>query len=706
MVLRYIACLLLVGTLGILPAAAQPVETEHATVELLSETDKAVPGSTVLLALKLAPQPNWHTYWRNPGDSGMATKITWTLPEGFTAAEQEWQMPERIAIDPLTSYGYHGTSYHFSRITVPATVTEGQEYTLTAKADWLICEDICVPEHATLSITLTGAASASGGQGSNAEITEAYQKVPHDSVSASLRINGNTGELRFSPPAEMGAITGADFYAYVPGVTKHGPTPQWRTEGKETVIDVPLEEGQKPETLNGVAVLTLHDGVVRPVALETGPVTAPAPGQETPPAQPDGHALTHPEPAKIADQANVNLTLMLVFALLGGVILNAMPCVFPILSLKVLAIARKGGMSHRAIRLNGVAYTFGVLLSFWVLAVLLMMIQRAGAQVGWGFQMQSPLFVIGLALMLYLVGLNLSGLFHLPSLTVSGGQGKGDSVAGSLATGILATVVATPCTAPFMAAAVGFALVQPPLIALAIFSAVGLGLALPFLLISLFPRLVSFMPRPGHWMETFKQFLAFPMYASAAWLVWVASQQVDQTGLAFIFVSLVLLPFAVWLWHAAVQWPHPLRSALVLAAIVLVLFSAYKASLETARPALVAKEGHEAYAASRLDELRGQGKPVFVTATAAWCITCKYNEAAAIEKEEVQEAFRSRGITYLVADWTNQDEAITHFLEGFGRKGVPLYVYYPASGEPVVLPQILTPTVVLDYLNNAENKEP
>lgn len=683
------------------PLLAGPVRTEHAEIEMLADTRHVAPGETFTVAFRLTPDPNWHTYWRNPGDSGMATRVSWQLPEGFAAGELLWQAPERISIEPLTSYGYHAASYHLARITAPAAVEEGQTYTLAAKVDWLICEDVCVPESATLSMAFTGAAVPPAPVEKAAHdaqhIAEAMRRVPQTRVSAALAVEGGAARLRLSPEgADAAALEKADYFAYAPGVTRHGPVPEWAAEEGGLVITVPLEAGQTPESLPGVAVLTFAEGhspreLV--VEVETPPAAAASPAET--PAEP---AAAPPVTAAQMEYTSVSVPLMLAFALLGGLILNAMPCVFPILSLKVLAITRKGGMSRSAVRANGIAYTAGVLLSFWVMAVLLLTVQRAGAEIGWGFQMQSPLFVIGLALVLYLVGLNLSGLFHLPSVALSG-QGRGDGIAGSLTTGILATVVATPCTAPFMAAAIGFALSQPPAVSLAVFTALGLGLALPFLLISLFPALVAFLPKPGHWMETFKQLLAFPMYASAAWLVWVAAQQVNETGLALIFATLVLVPFTIWLAGAGSSWPRPLRILLILLLVGLTGLAAYRAAHEPVRPAAaVHGEGREAFSQERLAALRQEGRPVFVTATAAWCITCKYNEAAAIDTEAVQQAFRDRGITYLIADWTNQDDAITHYLEHFGRKGVPLYVFYPAGGEPRVLPQILTPSVVLDYI--------
>jgi thiol:disulfide interchange protein DsbD len=403
--------------------------------------------------------------------------------------------------------------------------------------------------------------------------------------------------------------------------------------------------------------------------------------------------------------------LMLAFAFLGGLILNAMPCVFPVLSLKVLAVTKKAGLSHSKVKSHALAYTLGILTSFWLLSLVLLVIRQAGVQIGWGFQMQSPAFVIGLALVLYAVALNLSGLFDIPSLSVSGGKGVQQGATGSFMTGVLATVVATPCTAPFMAAAVGFALSQTPMTALAIFTALGLGLAAPFLLLSIFPGLIKALPKPGAWMETFRQFLAFPMYASCAWLVWVVAQQIGHMGLAYVFATLVLLPFAIWLWHALAHWPAVLRIIPAGGALLMALYCAYLATLDpraaagqTATPSATV-QGQEAYSAERLKSLRDEGKPVFVTATAAWCITCKYNEAAAIHTKPVQDAFAARGIVYLVADWTNQDEAITRYLSEYGRKGVPLYVYYPPHGKPVVLPQVLTPGVVLKHLDVTDEKE-
>jgi thiol:disulfide interchange protein len=393
----------------------------------------------------------------------------------------------------------------------------------------------------------------------------------------------------------------------------------------------------------------------------------------------------------------------MLFAMLGGVILNLMPCVFPILSLKALAIAKKSAQNPHFVRMQGLSYTAGVVVSFLVLAGVLIALQLAGQQVGWGYQMQSPHFVLAMTYILFVVGLMLSGVFVLPSLFANAGGGLAakDNVSGTFFTGVLATLVATPCTAPFMAPALGFALTQSPPVALLVFTSLGFGLALPYLLISFYPPLLRWLPKPGVWMERFKQFLAFPMYGSAAWMLWVLAQQTGEGGLAIALAGIVLVGFFLWVWSAA-------RSKVMKFLALVAMLATVIASFQTMVPSLpLPKSGtdetikmqHEVYDADALQELLAKERPVFVNATAAWCITCKINERSSLKNSRVRAALAEKGVTYMVADWTNEDPKITALLTQFGRSGVPLYILYAPGQEPKLLPQILTPGIVLDALN-------
>ncbi len=397
-------------------------------------------------------------------------------------------------------------------------------------------------------------------------------------------------------------------------------------------------------------------------------------------------------------------------ALLGGLILNLMPCVFPVLSIKVLGLVEQAGKSRESVRRHGLAYTAGVLATFGVLGMLLLGLRAAGWQVGWGFQLQSPPMVAVLAYVLFAVGLNLSGVFHLGTSLQAAGfgltqrLGRSSGLAGSFSTGVLAAVVATPCTAPFMATAIGFALVQPAVIALVIMLALGLGLALPFLVLTLAPGLIGSLPRPGAWMDTLKQLLAFPVYATVAWLVWVLGQQVGSASLFAALIGLVLVALAAWsfnLAQTAASWGRRLAVGTVAASLL--ALSVGVAGIHRSDLAATAKsaaaDNHEAFSEQRLAELLAAGRPVFVNMTAAWCITCLVNEQAALSTAAVQAAFAARNVAYLKGDWTSRNPEITRVLEQHGRSGVPLYLLYAGGAEPVVLPQILTPATVLSEIN-------
>jgi thiol:disulfide interchange protein DsbD len=400
----------------------------------------------------------------------------------------------------------------------------------------------------------------------------------------------------------------------------------------------------------------------------------------------------------------------MLLALLGGLILNLMPCVFPVLSIKILGLVRQAGESRTRVRWHGLAYTAGVLASFLGLAGLLIALKGGGASLGWGFQLQSPPVVAGLAYLLVAVGLSLSGVFSLGGRLAGIGDGlaRRPGLPGSFFTGVLATVVATPCTAPFMGAAVGFALTQGTAVALAVFASLGLGLALPFLALTLFPGALRVMPRPGAWMETLKQALAFPVYATAAWLIWVLAQQVDSRGLLAALIGVVLVGFAAWAWERG-RGAAPLGERIFqgLAGLALIAVAGLGLGLTPQQPVTGAQaeaQGIEPFTRARLDGLRGDKRPVFVNLTAAWCITCAVNETTSLKRPAVQAAMKAKGVTYLKGDWTNQNPEITRLLEEHGRSGVPLYLLYTDGAAPQVLPQILTEGTVLDALGAVPGK--
>ncbi|WP_072573481.1 protein-disulfide reductase DsbD [Granulibacter bethesdensis] len=406
-----------------------------------------------------------------------------------------------------------------------------------------------------------------------------------------------------------------------------------------------------------------------------------------------------------------SLPMVLLFAVLGGLILNLMPCVFPVLAMKALALARLGSGERAAVRSHAVAYTVGVLLAFLVLGVVAIGLRHAGTAVGWGFQFASPVFVTGMAWLLMGVGLNLSGVYQIGARMVGTGHtlSSRDGLSGSFFTGLLAVVVATPCTAPFMGVALAVALNAPAVTMLAILLAMGLGLALPYMLVAVFPQLVAAMPKPGRWMEVLKQALAFPVYASVCWLVWVIAQEAGANGVLIVGEGLTAIAFAAWVWGIA-QFGSGMRSlvgrglaVLAIAVSLLLLQRLHQASalsvVDVAGSTMAERQGAEPFSRARLEALRAEGKPVFVNLTAAWCVTCLVNEQVALSNQTVREAFRNGGVAYLLGDWTRQDRKLTAFLRDHGRDGVPLYLFYPAGGgDPVTLPQILTPEIVINAI--------
>ncbi len=508
--------------------------------------------------------------------------------------------------------------------------------------------------------------------------------------------------------AQLQSASEITFFADEWGRVEHGAEQVHRVDGDDVLIE--LTSGEKPlasgEALSGVLVVseTNGNGVTRTAGFFSlrSNVSAVGSAAESSSANASVEAITAAPALSLLPAA--------LFAFIGGVILNLMPCVFPVLSIKALALLKHSNYSARQTRLHGVVYTGGVLASFAALALLLIALKAGGTQIGWGFQYQSPLFVVLVAYLMFAVGLSLSGVFTLGTSVVGVGSmlAERSGYTGSFFTGVLAAIVATPCTAPFMGAAIGYALAKPPLQLLTVFLSLGLGLALPYLLLTLWPLLRRHMPQPGAWMEWLKQALAFPMYAASVWLVWVLAQQAGPNAVAFALGGMVIIAFAAWIFQNTRNGKTTARhigSGIAIAALVLALVSGYTGvtnSASTAAVAATADKNWEPYSQQRLTELRAQGKPVFINFTAAWCISCLVNDRVALQQSSVASTFREQGITYLKGDWTNQDREISAKLAEFGRSGVPLYLFFAAGedAEPTVLPQILTPDIVLSAISS------
>ena len=693
-------------------AQAQPVQSGHIEVELVAQEAGAAPGATIYVALRQKILPGWHTYWRNPGDAGDATKIVWTLPAGWTAGDIVWPTPEKSRVGPLLDFAYTGEVLLPVPISVPANAQVGSVVTLKAAAAFLVCEQVCVPEDAVVTLTLPVVAGVPGPDPKwGAKVTETLAKAPKPAgLKAVFSLQGSVLKLAVTGAPLKGAdVSGAFFYPYSGKVIEHPPE-QGIERGSEglTLSLTPgydFTQGTPPTELAGVLAL---NGAAYEVTATPGTIPAEAGGLGAPAAT-----------AKAASGGPaLGLPLAVAFAFLGGLILNLMPCVFPILSMKAASLTAHAHDAGKT-RLQGLAFLAGVVVTFLVLAGLLIAVRAGGAAVGWGFQLQSPAVVAALALLMLLVALNMSGVFEVGASVqgvASGASGSG--LGGSFLTGALAVVVAAPCTAPFMAGALGYALTQPPLLSLAVFLGLALGFAAPFVLLAFIPGLLARLPRPGPWMDVLKKGLAFPMYATAAWLAWVFAQQTGSVPLAALLAASVLVAFAGWLYGLAqgrriegksAGVPFVLAGLSVIAAVALVVVgvrsvpaastpSAVASAEAPAGPGLAA----EVWSPEKVKTLQAEGKVVMVDFTADWCVTCKVNEGAALKGQRLADTFKASNAVLLRADWTKRDATIAAALAEHGRAGVPLYLVYPKDGGvPVILPQLLTEGLVIEAVEKA-----
>ncbi|QYF95225.1 thioredoxin family protein [Massilia sp. PAMC28688] len=716
---RWLIATVLLGAQAGAAAQDSPerARTDQVAVRLISEMATVAPGQTVHLGLEQKIIPNWHTYWKNPGDSGTSTSVEWTVPAGVTAGELIWPAPSRFDLGPITNYGYADHVVLLATLTVPASQPIGSTIPVQAKASWLVCEESCIPQEATLKIALPVAAAAVASSEQKPIIDAARAKipVPVSWPATYQRVDGKL-QAQLAMPAQVGPFSTAQlvqqhtlrFYPADWGTAAHNAAQTFKLDGQS--LTIALTPGETPpaagSAVRGVLVAEEKNGTPGHAAIVySAELGANAPAM---PAMPATQATLG---APATGDENITLWHALLLAFAGGVVLNLMPCVFPVLSIKALGLLKHSDLSSAQKRAQGVAYTIGVLASFTVLALALIIIKNLGTQVGWGFQFQSPYFVLGVAYLIFVVGLSLSGVFALGGpANLGAGLAERGGYSGSFFTGVLATIVATPCTAPFMGAALGFALAQPSLVLWLVFMALGLGLALPYMLVSAWPALHRVLPRPGVWMERLKQALAFPMYGAAVWLVWVLAQQAGVNAVPLALGGMIMLALIAWLYDSTRTTSGATRmvanGVLLAAALATVGVSFQAVQALSAAPAQLARGGAtqdwEAYSPPRLAQLREQGKPVFINLTAAWCITCLVNEKVALNQPAFKELLLQEGITYLKGDWTNQDPQISALLKQYGRSGVPLYLFYPsgAGSEALVLPQILTQDIVSTALRS------
>jgi len=705
------------------------VATDNVRASLHSEVTSIAPGQPFWVALELDIRDGWHTYWRNPGDSGQATSLEWSLPPGWSAGEIQWTTPRRFELPPLVNYGYAGRAVHLVRIEPARELAAGTVVRLQAKASWLVCADVCIPESAVLALSLPVLAGPAALDARNASLfADARSELPVEApapASAALEGGNLVVTLGKGWGSTLAQVRSLAFFPFDDGAIEYA-APQVLTRSTDSLA-LTIKAGYQPPVggaLRGLLVATLDDGgtvTTVPLRIEAtlqGGTAASAASPRYAPAPASAGSVTSAGAtgSTRAPGSPLRLPALLALALLGGLILNLMPCVFPVLSIKAIGLVEQAKKHPAAVRTKGFVFTAGVVASMLALAGVLLALRAGGEQIGWGFQLQSPLFVTLMAYLLLAVGLNLSGVFEIGGGLAGIGDGltRGESLHAAFFTGVLTTLVATPCTAPFMAAAVGAALTEPPHVALTIFTALGVGLSLPYLLLCLAPWLRRALPKPGPWMDTLKQVFAFPMYASAAWLVWVlAQQETAEIGLAAALAGAVLIGLAAWAYQKSNEsrrrrgrW-----AALVTAAAALLIALALPVEFARlpstgaagAAPGAAATRGSDRdggwqpYDAALVERLRAAGTPVLVNFTASWCLTCLVNERNAFADASVQEMFRGKGVALIKGDWTNRDPAITKALAAFDRAGVPLYVVYnarPGASAPEVLPQLLSPAIV------------
>lgn len=679
----------------LLPASAQAqassvVTTERVRAELLAHAPEGVaPGKPVWLGLQITHQPEWHTYWQNAGDSGLPTTMAWTLPAGVMAGEIAWPAPKKIPVGPLANYGYEGTVL----LPVPLTVTPefkpaplSPQLSVKLKARWLVCRQECIPEEGEFSLSLpVQGSTALNGAAFQAALDAQPRTLPAGSQAT---VEGQQLTLRVTGlPAAVRGRTLA-FFPETGGVVHNATTPTQSWQGDAWTAQVPLSDARTASpTSMGVVVAegTRAWRADLPVAGTWPPMAAAAA------VSPALEAALRSNAAMPAPALPSSLWLTLLGALLGGLILNLMPCVFPVLAVKVVGFARHSH-SVRLRRVTRLAYALGVVLSFLALGGLLLGLRSAGEQLGWGFQLQSPAVVASLAALFTVIGLNLAGVFEFRSLLPSrlASLQAHHPLADAFLSGVLAVAIASPCTAPFMGASLGLAISLPIAQALSVFAALGLGMALPYVVASELPVVVRLLPRPGAWMDIFRRLMAFPMFATVAWLAWVLGQQSGINGAGALLALLVALSLAVWaftLGGAARRWIGAIALALLATA-------AWTLGPLVTRPAANAQAAGDArwqpWSAQRVQELVAGGQPVFVDFTAAWCVTCQFNEKTTLSDPAVLADFDARRVALLRADWTRQDPAITAALAALGRNGVPVYVLHAPGRAPVVLSEVLS----------------
>lgn len=652
-------CLLLVTFSNFI--LSNTVSTGHAEVSIVKSSINQTAENELIIGVRMDMQDHWHTYWKNPGDSGGPVEITWNMPVDFEVSNILWPTPSLIPYPPLMTYGYENFVIFPLKIKIPQGGTTKK---FAADIDFLICDDICVPERAVIETSYDDLLFDS-------RLDDTYKALPSITLPVISSIKNNNLELRFSSNENIEEIY---FYIDQSDTVLHASMQKLVKEQNNWLLVIPLNKDiDSLKSIQGI--LSINN---KPFIINTS--------------------------LSSADSSSQSLSVFsaILFAFIGGLILNLMPCVFPIISLKVLSFISMGGESKNKIRTHSLLFSLGVILSFLAIAIILLALKSSGVFIGWGFQLQSPLIVAILSILMFLIGLVLLSDINIgASLTRLGNIGSNNTgYSGSFLTGVLAVIVASPCTAPFMGAAIGYALIQPSFVTLPIFISLGLGFCIPYLILSIRPELISSLPKPGQWMETLKEFFAFPMFATSLWLIWVFSIQTGSDALISLLISLLLISLLFWIFS---------KSTVTYIKILLILVGCVFAiiqlnSIKNAEIRNIALENNQntklSWNIDIEEKFKEDGQAYLINFTAAWCITCQANDKIALSRPSVVDFMQSNNINYVVADWTNRDEEILEVLNTYGRSGVPLYVFWkPGMQKSILLPAILTEKLVLEIIS-------
>jgi thiol:disulfide interchange protein len=676
--------------LPFLSRAQATANAPHLSVQLVVPPAQIYPDQNFTGGLYFKLEPGWHVYWINAGDSGEPPVMKWTLPAGITADGLQFPAPKRLPLGPLMDFGYENEVLFPIPMHVAAGFRPaGSTVSLAGKAYWLVCREVCIPGSAMLSVdrpALSSAPATAGTIAADQQLLDRFRSTLPQPLPSAYAAKFQPTPTGFTLTVETGRREqSAQFFPFDQNIIANAAPQPVTYSPNGVTISLTKDENLNttPNELHGLLVLG------------------------------DGHAYEfHATPGVLALTAShssaTGMLRIILLSLIGGLILNLMPCVFPVLFLKGLALVQSSAEERHKLRLHGLVYTLGILVSFWIVVVILLVLRAAGHNLGWGFQFQSPIFIVLLSLFLFFLGLSLAGQFEIGLTLTSAGSGLAakQGYAGSFFTGVLAVVVATPCTAPLMGAAIGYALASSATISVVVFTAVALGLAAPYLLLAFNPAWTRLLPRPGAWMEILKQAVSIPIFGTVIWLLWVFNQTAAASSLVFLLTAFLLLAIAGWIlgrWPA--KAPATLAAVLILALAVAVPVAALHALAPSRAPSV-----HDAlwqpFTPDLVAKYRAEGKPVFVDFTASWCLSCQVNERVVLDRADVQQRLKSSGVELIRADWTNHDDTIANALAALGRSGVPTYALYPAdpNAPPRLLPEVLTPGIVFRALDELKTK--